>query len=92
MRLALFFEVMFPAAENSRSDGVEVAGMHKNDLANDERLGYFASFDFHQDRGFSVLDSGCSPKYVSTYNGKSQKMKIRLVNKNGMLQLMMLIH
>ena len=29
LRLALFLEATLPAAENSRSDGVEVPGMHK---------------------------------------------------------------
>lgn len=66
VRLALFLEAMFPAAEKSRSEGVDVAGMHKNDLASDARAGNLASFDFHQDRGLSVFDRGCSPKYIST--------------------------
>ncbi|KAJ3594484.1 hypothetical protein NHX12_003791 [Muraenolepis orangiensis] len=33
VRLALFFEAIFPAAEKRRSEGVEVAGIHKNDMA-----------------------------------------------------------
>lgn len=73
VRLALFFEVMFPAAENSHSDGVEVAGMHKNDLPSDARLGCFASFDFHQDMGFSVFYRGCSPKYSGIDHGTTDE-------------------
>ena len=66
VRLALFLEALFPAAEKSRSEGVDVAGMHKKDLASDARAGNLASFDFHQDRGLSVFERGCSPKYIST--------------------------
>ena len=65
VRLALFLEAMFPAAEKSCSEGVEVAGMHKKDLASDARAGDLASFNFHQDRGLSVFERGCSPKYIS---------------------------
>ena len=58
--------LMFPAAEKSCSEGVEVAGMHKKDLASDARAGNLASFKFHQDRGLPVFERGCSLKYIST--------------------------
>ena len=47
VRLALFLEAMFPAAEKSCSEGVEVAGMHKKDLASDARAANLASFNFN---------------------------------------------
>lgn len=75
VRLALFFEAIFPAAEKRRSDGVEVAGMHKNDLASDARVGYFASFDFHQESGLSVFERGCCPKYISICHGTTNEYK-----------------
>ena len=66
VRLALLLEAMSPDAGKSRSEGVEVAGIHKNDLASEARAGSLASFNFHQDRGLSVFERGCSPKYIST--------------------------
>lgn len=39
LRLALFFEAMLPAAENKRSDGVDVAGIHSRDFASFASVG-----------------------------------------------------
>lgn len=85
IHIAFFFETMFPAAEKRRSEGVEVAGMHKNDLASDARVGYFASFNFHHDRRLSVFEMGCSPKYISTCHGTTDQ--ISLVAKSGSLHV-----
>lgn len=63
VRLALFFEAMFPAAEKKRSEGVEAVGIHKNDFASDARDGYFASLNFYQDKRLSgaALQSTSAP-------------------------------
>lgn len=54
---------MFPAAENIRSAGVDVAGMQRKDLASFDRLGKRPSFSFHQPKGFSCLAICDSDKY-----------------------------
>ena len=66
LRLVLRFEAMFPAAENRCSDGVNVVGIHSKVFASFASVGQRAAFIFHHDSGFSVLDRGCSPKYLKT--------------------------
>ena len=49
--------MLFPAVENSRSDGADVTGTPRIDLANPASKGYFSSLAFHQTRT-------SSPEYV----------------------------
>ena len=56
----------FPAAEKIRSDGVEVAGMHRKYLASFDSVGKRPSFSLHHLRGSSLLESVASPKYSRT--------------------------
>ena len=65
-RLALFLEQMFRAAEKIHSDGVEVAGMRRKDLARFDSVGKRPSFSLHNLRGSSFLESVASPKYSRT--------------------------
>ena len=44
-----------PATENTRSDGVDVAGIFNIHLATFESCGNLFSFSFHQVRGFAFL-------------------------------------
>lgn len=55
VRLALFWEQIFPAAEKIRSAGVDVAGMHRRDLARFDSVGKRPSFSLHQLRGSSFF-------------------------------------
>jgi len=66
-RLALHFEAMSPAAENKRSEGVDVAGIPKKDFASCAKVGYLVSFILHHGSGFSFLEICCSPKYSKTF-------------------------
>ena len=61
LRLALFLETMFPAAEKRRSEGVDVAGTHKYDFARTAKEGNLVSFAFHHCRGSVLLGRGCVP-------------------------------
>jgi len=55
-----------PATENTRSDGVDVAGIFNIHLATFESCGNLFSFSFHQVRGFVFLFITFSAKYCSS--------------------------
>ena len=65
---------MSPAVENTRSDGTEVAGMHKYFLASRDKYGYFSHLFLHQSRGFCVAQIGGSFLYSETSNSHSSCM------------------
>lgn len=66
IRLALFWEQIFPAAEKICSEGVDVAGMHRRDLASFDSVGKRTLFSLHHMRGSSFLDLAGSAKYIWT--------------------------
>ena len=47
-----------PAAEKTRSDGTEVAGVHRLHCANLASLGYLSALFFHQSVGFESRGGG----------------------------------
>lgn len=67
-RQLLFAEIRLPAAENSRSDGTEVAGMQQYTLASLLRQGYrdWPVFLHHCSGSVSILISSAKYCFISS--------------------------
>ena len=61
----LLLDTVTPAAENTHSAAVDVAGTHNIDLASLAMLGYLASLIFHHSNIFIFQLGGFTCKYIS---------------------------
>ena len=70
LRQFLNFVTVFPAVENTLSEGVDVAGIDRNTLARQAMLGNRSAFTFHHRSVESLRRDGFSDKNCLSSYGK----------------------